>query len=177
MNINQEKYNIKMRIMHWLVGILILLMLASGYFMVDLNPKEHPIKWEIYGIHKSIGTILIFLIALRIVIRLKSILPSEVETFPKILMTVASINHKILYLFMVIMPLSGYLMSALSGYNVAVFGFEMPIFLSKNNDLADLFHQIHETAPYIMLFFLILHVGAVLKHWFIDKKNILKRII
>src|SRR5688500_7256534 len=68
-----EKYPLKMRIMHWMVGIIIISMLISGIIMTNLD--NNSLKWCLYSLHKSFGVTVFPLILLRLIIRFKSIIP------------------------------------------------------------------------------------------------------
>ncbi len=172
-----EKYNLTMRILHWLMAIMLVGMIASGFYMVGLDAEKSPEKWVFYGWHKSFGMALILLILIRFQVRVKSKLPSLMEAYPAFLKYVADFNHKILYLLMLLVPVSGYLMSSFAGYPTMVFGITLPNFLEKNEKLAKFFHEQHGILPYILLALVVLHILAVLKYLLFDKKNILNRMI
>ncbi len=77
---------------------------------------------------------------------------------------------------MVLMPLSGYVMSSASGKKIKYF-FHIPLLINQNKDLANTANQLHSMLAYFMVLFIILHILGALKHTFIDKQNIFKRMI
>ena len=51
-----EKFNLAMRVLHWLVALIVLGMLVVGYYMGTMD-NANPNKWAVYDLHKSIGII------------------------------------------------------------------------------------------------------------------------
>ncbi len=178
MIINTDKYHFLVRIMHWVMAMLLLGMIAIGWYMTGLS-KEDPNKNILVGWHKSFGALLLILFFVRITLRLTTKAPPLPETMPLLVRKLSSIGHGILYIFIGIVPLSGYAMSNLYGYGVNMFGIAMPKLFETNKELAAIARKSHELLPYIFLVIIALHVIAVIKHRFFDKKenNILSRML
>jgi len=168
-----DKYHFTLRIIHWLMALIILGLTFSGMYMVDM-PKNAD-KWQLYALHKSFGVVALILITLRILIKLFTVRPSMPSSFAKWERIVAHTSHTILYIGMILIPLSGYLMSDFGDYGVKMFGLQMPDLFPKN-EIGGAFHSFHVIAPYIMLGIIGLHIVGTLKHIFIDKHNILRRM-
>jgi cytochrome b561 len=76
------------------------------------------------------------------------------------------------------MPLSGWLMSSASGYLPSIFGlFNLPGLISPNQESSKLFEEAHQWIGYGLIALICIHLLAALKHHFIDKDDVLKRII
>lgn len=171
-----KKYPIKMRIMHWTMSPLILLMLIAGLYMTsDFVSNQY--KFQIYGIHKSVGILIILLLFTRFIIRQKSKVPSLPKEISKMDQKLATAGHHTMYLFMLLVPLSGYLMSAFGGYPVKMFGIPIPSIFEKNTDLGGFFHTAHWFLNYIFIGLILVHLVAPFKHYFIDKVNVWKRMV
>ncbi|MCV3769404.1 MAG: cytochrome b/b6 domain-containing protein, partial [Wolbachia pipientis] len=84
--------------------------------------------------------------------------------------------HFFLYSLMVLMPLSGYIMSSASGIKIKYL-FHIPLLIDKNKELSNIANKLHSIFAYFMIFSITLHILGTLKHTFINKQNILKRII
>lgn len=174
-----NKYTLLMRILHWLIALLILGMIGVGWYMAGL-PDNHASKYDIYPIHKSIGVSLLGLIVLRLLVRFFSpipTLPKELSSWEKVL---TKVTHFSLYLLMLLVPVSGYLMSDFAGFPVEWFGLEVPGFIEDNMDNSDKAHSAHGVLPYILLGLVLLHILGSLKHRFIDKNkntDVLSRIL
>jgi cytochrome b561 len=167
-------YSLTAKLMHWLMGIIIIGMLALGYLMGNIAPPQ---KFEIYNLHKSMGMMLFFLVMLRLVMRLTSKYPELPPETPRWVEIIAKLNILFLYVMMFLMPLSGFLMSSLSGRSVPFFGlFEIPSII-KDPSIGHLFHEIHEIGPIVFILLIIAHVFGGLFHHFILKDNVLRRML
>ena len=176
---NQEKYHISIRILHWLMAIIIIALLAVGFYMTNGLSKEAPYRMTIYNLHKSLGVTILTLIALRIFFRLSRPIPLLPDSMPKVIQKLAHSTHFLLYLLMILMPLSGYLMSNSYGFPVYLFGLKMPILVERNMDMAQFFAEAHGYLGFILVGVLVLHIAGVIKHRFFDKNenDILSRMI
>jgi cytochrome b561 len=174
----QQKYNISLRILHWVMAIIIIGMIGIGWYMSDL-PRENPLKGTLIGIHKSFGVLILILFFVRIFFRLATAIPPLPETIRLMERRLAGVGHKALYVFIGIVPLSGYAMSNLYGYGVSLFGIPLPKIFPENKELAALAREAHEILPYILLGIIIVHIAAVVRHRFFDRpeNNVLSRIV
>jgi len=176
---NMQKYPLSSRIIHWLMAALIIFMLALGIYMEDFIAKDAPNRMEVYGLHKSLGVVALIFIAIRIINRLVVKAPALPSSMKRIEQTLSHLGHIALYLLMIIVPLSGYLMSNAAGFPVHLFSIEMPALISNNLDNARIFREIHGTSADAIMFILGLHILAVIKHRFFDKpeNDVLKRML
>lgn len=174
-----NKYSISSRAIHWLMAILIIAILAIGIYMTTFIAKDAPNRFEIYGLHKSLGVIALFFIFIRIFNRIISKTPKLPTSMPKVEINLSHLAHIGLYLLMAIVPISGYLMSNSFGYAVHLFSLDMPFLIEKNFELGKLFSTIHYYASYSLLALVMLHIAAVIKHRFFDKPehDVLKRML
>ncbi len=173
------KYSLSSRILHWLMAAIILFLIGLGIYMADFLSKEAPNRMDVYNLHKSLGALVLALVVVRIVNRLIYKAPEMPKTLLKSEKILAHLTHAALYLLMIFVPLSGYLMSNLFGYPVGFFGIELPKIAETNLELAGFFHEAHEVLPYVLLGLIALHVLAVIKHRFFDKpeNDVLKRML
>ncbi len=147
--------------------------------MTEFLPKDSPNHLQVYEIHKSFGVIILLLIFLRILNRLIKKAPALPKTMSKIEQILAHLGHLGLYASMIVVPLSGFLMSNSFGFPVKFFGTELPVLIGTNFDHGKLFAEIHELGAYALLGLVVVHVAAVIKHRFFDKpeNDVLKRMI
>lgn len=157
-------------ILHWLVALLIVLNFAAAFVAEDM-PKEQ--ASVIMGNHKAIGITILVLTVLRVIWRLMHKAPPLAETLAAWEVALSKVTHGLLYLLMLAIPLSGWLMhSAYSGGKpVSLFGLvNWPGFpFAANKDLAHSFGEGHELMAIAMLVLLALHVAGALKHRLVDK--------
>ena len=196
MNTTTIRYTKTAIALHWLIGLAIIAMFFLGWYMADL-PKDAPkvasfdfMDLGIYtvqlgeaasprnfyfNLHKSIGVTLLALIALRIFWRITNQPPALLATMKEWERKLAKGGHHLLYLLMVIMPLSGLIMATYSKYGVKWFG--VPFISGKDNpDIWHLFEGVHEVLGFIFITVIIVHIIAALKHQFIDKDETMKRM-
>ncbi|MRI31393.1 cytochrome B [Endozoicomonas sp. OPT23] len=173
-----EKYSVSMRLMHWLMAICLLGMIGSGWYMTGLD-GEAANKYDLYPWHKSFGVLLLGLIVLRIIIRLKSTLPEIQETIPGREQTLAKVAHFLLYLLMLLVPLSGFIMSDIGGHDIYFFGIPLPDLLDTHKPTAGTFHTIHSYIGYVLLGVVVVHIAGALKHRFMDspENDVLKKMM
>lgn len=163
------------KFLHWTValglignGIWGLLMTGMAFSMRKLN---------VYALHKSIGLTVLGLFTLRLAWRLYDGAPPDVPV-PRWQHIVARATHFSLYAFMLAMPLSGWLYNSLHGYPLQWFKYvNVPALAAKNDDLSHVAGKLHKYLYYLLLLVLSGHVGAALKHHFIDRDNILRRML
>ncbi|WDM85743.1 cytochrome b [Ehrlichia sp. JZT12] len=173
----KEKYHISLRIMHWISGIPIILMLCMGFCMkMELFPNNYPIG-QVYALHKAIGIVLLFFFVLRLICRFSSVIPQHPKNFPQYLAVISKVIHIGLYVTSITMATSGYIMSSASGKAIKVLSFNIPLLIDTNKNIANIAQQWHNICAYTLAALIALHILAALKHKFIDKDNIFNRII
>ncbi|MFN7039195.1 MAG: cytochrome b [Alphaproteobacteria bacterium] len=170
------KYNISLRILHWIMAIMLIGMIVSGYIMVGLNADIAPYKWDVYGLHKSFGICFLLLSFVRIYIRLTSYIPPYKYEFSNFIKLMSGFVQKAFYVFFLAIPLTGFFSSVWAGYDISFFGYKLPKFFAENKPFAKQAHELHEILPYVALVFIFMHILGVIKHRYYDKKDILDRI-
>jgi len=195
MNQAVTRYTKTAIILHWLIGFLLLAMLAFGIWMGEL-PKEAKVEsidlfnWGLYtvvfseptslrtfyfNLHKSMGVTLLVLIMFRVYWRLTHPAPDYPATLKDWEKKLADIVQKAMYTLMVAMPLSGVLMATYSKYGIKWFGLAL-IEGRDNSGLRDLFKEAHEIIGMTLLALIVLHIVAAIKHRVIDKDDVMRRM-
>ena len=197
MNQAATRYTKTAKILHWLIAIAIFGMFALGWYMSDL-PKEGPkqmaydlFDWGVYtwnlseeasprtfyfNLHKSIGVTILALIVIRIFWRLSHKAPAMLASYKAWETKLASGVHRLLYVLMLVLPLSGLVMAVASKYGVKWFGLEF-IGGLDNTPLREAFKETHEIIGVVILLIIIVHILGALKHKFIDKDETLNRML
>ncbi|QKX01330.1 cytochrome B [Wolbachia endosymbiont of Dipetalonema caudispina] len=150
-------------------------MLCFGFYMKSL-PANNKTKSNMYTVHKTCGITVFVLAITRIFFRIFTHIPPFPENFSRLEINVSKVIHFFLYFLMVLMPLSGYIMSSASGIKIKYL-FHIPLLIDKNKELSNIANKLHSIFAYFMIFSITLHILGTLKHTFINKQNILKRII
>jgi cytochrome b561 len=162
--------------LHWLMALGLIGAFSLGVYMHELPLS--PFKLKLYSWHKWAGVSLFMLVLVRLAWRLRHPAPPLPESMPKALRMIAHGAHFALYLLMLAIPLSGWLMSSAKGFQTVWFGIvPLPDLLSKNAELGDLLQSVHEALNLCLAALVIAHIGAALKHHFIDRDDILRRML
>ncbi|MCH9689610.1 MAG: cytochrome b [Gammaproteobacteria bacterium] len=175
-NKDVKNYSTGFKYLHWLVAVLVLGMLGLGFFLADL-PKE--MKVQAYMLHKSIGLTILCLMLVRVVWIVLSGKPKLPDATPKWEGYLASLVQYGLYLFLISMALSGWLMATASNKIPVYFNwFSVPFpGLSPNEKIADWMYSTHGVIAWILLGLVGLHIAGALKHWLIQKDDVLTRMM
>lgn len=175
-NAKTEKYSGAIRVLHWVMAILIIMMLTMGLVMGNI-PRGDPNRLWVYNLHKSLGVTILALAFIRLLIRAKTKAPALPDAIPAIERTLAKLGHLGLYAFMFALPITGLVMSNGFGFAVSWFGVELPRLVSPNRDLGGLAAEAHEILAYTLIALVAMHVLAVIKHYVRERINLLKRMI
>lgn len=172
--------------LHWLMALAIIVQLAGGIWMVDAIKVDESkqLAYQMYQWHKAVGLILLALTVVRIFWRLTHRPPALPGTMKRLDKALAHGAHMVLYGLMLAIPLLGWAMVSTSPYGLptVIFGlFEWP-HLGFLSDIADKvawsewFEESHELLAKLMMFLLLGHIVAALKHQFIVKDGLLARM-
>lgn len=173
---------------HWLTALFIIGLLAVGKFMTGLAVDDS-LRFTLTQYHKTFGILVLALSAIRILWRLTHRAPAHPEHAPAWEKFAAGLSHLAFYALILIMPLSGWAMVSVSSLNIDTLLFNrielphLPLLTWLNiTETADkdaiehTFHSVHHVAANILLVLLIVHIGAALKHHYIDKDDVLRRM-
>ncbi len=173
-----KQYALTLRILHWLMALGIIGLLTSGLMMTS-GFFQGAFKFQVYGIHKATGILILLTLVLRVVIRLGSEIPQLPNTISPVEQRLAKLGHFTLYVLMFLSPFSGWVMSSAGGYGITIYGlFAWPFIpgVEGNKMLGSFAHEAHEILGEAFIIVITLHVLAVLKHYLLDRTNLLDRI-
>jgi len=168
------KYNAGARALHWLIALLIIANLASGLLNEALEKTI-----ELMPTHKAIGMTVLVLSLVRLVWRLTWTAPAYPASLSGFEVMAAKAVHVLLYIFMIGMPLSGWIFVSPGKYPLNWFGLfdiaKLPVV--KDSLLAGIGHEFHEIGGWLMLALVIGHAGAALRHHFVLKDGVMRRMM
>jgi cytochrome b561 len=171
-----ETYGSVAKLFHWTIFLLIATLLVVGFRMTDI--QSMPDKFFVYGIHKSLGITVLLLVLIRLgwkMANVQPILPASLSSFEKF---AAHAGHVLLYMLIIAMPLSGWMMSSASGFPVSVFGwFTLPDLVGPDKDLKALLVETHYVLAWAIIVTVTGHALAALLHHFYHKNNVLRRML
>lgn len=162
--------------LHWLMAILLVGLFAVGIYMHELPLS--PWKLQVYSWHKWAGVTAFLLVLVRLAWRFTHRPPALPINMSRSAEFAAHAGHTLLYILMIAIPLSGWLMSSAKGVQTVYFGIlPIPDLLAKNKELGNVLRDIHAILNYTLAAVVIGHIGAALKHHLIDKDDVLTRML
>ena len=171
-----NEYRPLSKIFHWGMAAIIFALLALGLVMTEMPLS--PEKLQYYSWHKWAGVTVFVLVWLRLLWRVMNPPPAYPSSMPPAVQRLAHVGHAVLYGLMIVIPLSGWLLSSAKGVQTVWFGvLPLPDLLEKDKELGHLLHEVHELLNVALMLLLAGHVAAALKHHWIDKDDILKRML
>ena len=159
----QARFSLVSRILHWLLATLVLAMLVIGAVMVSFGGRY---DW-LYSVHRPIGIAILVLAAIRLINRLIDTPPPLPTTMRRSLRGAARASHVLLYALLIVQPLVGWGLLSAAGYPVTLYGaIELPPLLPKSDALVALLRPAHLVLAIILSVVILLHFGAALMHRF-----------
>ncbi|CAN8140391.1 putative cytochrome b561 YceJ [uncultured Thiomicrorhabdus sp.] len=162
--------------LHWLLAIALLAMFIVGTWMVDLSYYS---EWyhRAPELHKAAGVVILLLMVVRLIWRWSNPRPAPLGKV-KWQNRSAELLHQLFYLLVILIAVSGYLISTAEGKGIDVFGlFTLPALNWQFELQADRAGIIHKYLAWAFMLLVGLHLGAALKHHFINRDNTLKRML
>ena len=161
-------------VLHWLLALAIVGTFGVGLYMADLPFSMTRLK--LYNWHKWAGVTILALSALRLLWRLANRPPADLP-MPVWQARAAHGVHLLLYIAFFAVPLTGWAMSSAKGFPIVWFGvLPLPDFVPKDKELGELLANVHAALAWGLALLVLAHVGAALKHQFIDRDGLLARM-
>lgn len=171
-----RKYTATAIALHWLMAVAIIGLFALGLYMHDLPLS--PWKLRVYSWHKWAGVTIFGLAVARLAWRLYMRPPQLPRHMGRAERIIAHSGHGLLYLLMFSIPLSGWLMSSAKGFQTVLFGIlPIPDLLAKNKELGDILQTVHWGLNMLLAAIVAGHIAAALKHHFVDRDDVLTRML
>jgi len=162
--------------LHWLMALLLLGQLALGFIAIEwpLSPtKIHLFIW-----HKSLGLSLLVLVIVRLVWRWSNPVPRLPPTTAKWQRQASRISHLLLYVCLMALPASGWIINSASNIPLRVFWlFRLPAITAPDKALAQVMKSVHAGLVAALMLLLVIHIGAALHHHFVRHDQVLRRML
>jgi len=180
------RYGIVSQTLHWTIAALAVALIVMG----KAGDVEAEAGNSLYFWHASLGLLVLFLVLVRIVWRFVTPVPKHPATMPRLAGRAAAGLHFLFYILLVALPLSGWLASSAEGAPVSFFGVAtLPTWTLQASPAAntgvaeageggeEFFEEAHEVLGNVLLLLVVLHALAALKHHFVDKDDVLVRML
>lgn len=172
----RNRYSTVSLVLHWLIAALVIgqVLLIMGHDATDGAASRAFVDW-----HKFNGLSILILTLVRIGWRFANPAIPLPEAMPRWQKLAARATHVLFYVVLLALPLTGWFASAAAGRVIewyGLFNWPMPP-IEGGRETARALMGVHELVVKLLYVLIVLHVGAALKHQFIDRDNVLHRMI
>ena len=162
---------------HWIVVALLLTQVWLGFTFADM--ARGPARAEYFTWHKTVGATILVLTLIRLGYRLMNPPPPYPESMPDWRRTAAVWSHRLLYLLMIALPLTG--LTAVSGVSSApttplAGGIPLPTIPGVSKAAGEMSAGVHEVLVYSTIALLVIHIGAALYEQFAARDGVAYRM-
>ena len=162
--------------LHWTIAALLLVQVPVAWGMVASSPGG--LQNFLYNIHKNIGVIVLPLALVRLVWRWSHPVPFLPADLPAWQATAARTTHILLYVLLFLMPVTGFLYTALSGYPVPLLMvWDLSKLVAVNKPVGEWFKLAHLSLQWLLYLVVLLHVAGALQHHMVRKDWVLRRML
>ena len=172
-----EGYGLVTKCLHWATALLIIGLIALGWYMVGLTYYD---LWYHKSLesHKALGMLVFVLGVITLAWRWLSPSPPLHASLKPWERSAATAMHHTLFLLTFLIPVTGFLVSTSEGHAVSFFEwFEVPALVVVGEGLRDLAIRVHFYCAYGTAALVALHAAAALKHQLLDRDGTLARMI
>jgi cytochrome b561 len=172
-----DSYGLVTKCLHWATALLIIGLIALGYYMVGLTYYD---RWyhDALTAHKAFGMLVFALGVVTLAWRKLSPSPALHDTLKPWERIAATAMHHTLLLLVFLIPITGFLVSTSEGKAVEFFDwFEVPALVVVGEGLRDIAIKIHFYCAYGTAALVALHAAAAFKHQLIDRDGTLARML
>ncbi len=159
--------------LHWVTLALLMLVYATAE-LSDVFPKGSAGRASVRNLHESLGLLVFGMVWLRLTLRAFAASPAIVPTPPRWQVLLATLVHVALYVLMIAVPLSGWLMLNADGKALVWFGTPLPVLVAPNAWLADVLEDVHEAIAQAGYALVGLHAAAAVFHHYLLRDNTLR---
>ena len=162
---------------HWITALFLVAQVIIGFTFHRLLEQGTPERMELFAWHKTIGATILVLALIRLAVRLMNPPPPYPSDFPKWERFLAVWNHRLFYILLIGLPLTGLFAvsgRAEGGLVPLKFGLELPAIPGIPEE--NMFGDVHVTLVWTTLVLLVLHIGAALYNQFVSTTNVADRM-
>jgi len=172
----EERYGKLSVALHWfmlvLLTVIYVCMELRGYF-----PKGSAVREGMKAWHFMLGLTVPMLVALRLIARALGRTPIITPPLVRWQHGLSQATHGALYVFMIAMPILGWLTLSAAGKPIPFFGFELPALVAADKAFSRQVLEIHELIGKLGYGIIGLHALAALYHHYFVRDNTLQRIL
>jgi cytochrome b561 len=163
------------RLLHWAMALALLAQMTLGW--VAVSWRLSPTKLELFVWHKTLGIVLLALVVLRLLWRVTDRAPAPAPG-PTWQRRLAGVSHGTLYVLMLVMPISGWVIQSASGFPFKLFGLlELPALVGKSKAIQTAAEYTHLVLFWSFAVLILVHAAAALHHHWVRRDAVLERML
>lgn len=159
---------------HWLVFLLVLASIVSVQ-LHELMPKGSEIRATFVRIHMLMGQLIFITVVIRVLARLLVKEPERIQ-IPRWQVYTSKLVHLALYLWMIVLPITGVVFVQAGGKEIQFFSMVLPQLVMPDPTLKGSIKEIHEFLGESIYYLIGVHAVAALWHHYVQKDDVLKRM-
>jgi len=164
------------RWLHWITAIVVLATIPVGVFMTT-EGLSRGLQNALFIFHKNVGVFILLLVVARLLVRAGTTTAPLPASLPGWQKRAAAVSHVALYLLLLVMAVSGYIRVAAGGFPIETLdALGVPRLVPRSDTLAETAQWVHSNARFVLVAFILLHIGAALQHGLIKRDGVFSRI-
>ena len=173
--VGDDGYDTVARLFHWGFVLLVLVQIPVG---IAMTSEAFPgVGDALFILHKGLGSILLLLILLRLVWRVTHPVPALLSDLPALQRRIAGVVHRVLYLMLVIMTVSGYIRTVGDNFPIELLdALGIPPLVSDIPETALMMRAVHKFGAFMLTGLIAAHVGAVVHQALIERRDVMARM-
>lgn len=172
-----DKYGSVRKLLHWLVALLVVVQIGLGATIAFAPPADQALAARLFNAHDGIGATILALMLLRLLLRLLLGVPVLPRGVPRFAEWLAHLNHRLLYLLLIVQPVIGYLNNGANGYPWSIFGYyDVPAIIAKDAVLAGYLKTAHLGVGTALVALILLHLLGAFYHGVIRRDGVVQRM-
>ncbi|RQT07629.1 cytochrome b [Burkholderia contaminans] len=170
--LSSGRYDRFSRALHWIFAAVILYTMVAG---ISLHFITQPDLWRFVStLNMSLASCLIVLFPLRYVWSFFRRTPPDVASIPRQQQSIAHLVHSLIYALVAFVLFSGFVMVPDGYWLFGVLYVKTPY---SAGPVTEHWFDLHKFGCYTLAFVVAVHAGAALKHHFVSKNDVLKRML
>jgi cytochrome b561 len=173
-----DEYGSVRKLLHWLVAILVVVQIGLGAGLAFAPPHDDALTARLFNTHDGLGATILALMLLRLVLRLLLGVPVLPRGTPRFAEWLAGLNHRLLYLLLIVQPVIGYLNNGANGYPWSIFGYyTVPAIIAKDAVWAEWLKTAHLGVGTALVALILLHLLGAFYHAVIRRDGVVQRMV
>ncbi len=177
-------YTMAQKTLHWVIALLALVMVVLGLIIGFGDEARVNAAWgpggmgKLYDAHKGLGPLVLILMLVRVYVRRRDGKPPYAVPLTPFEATASTFVHHALYLFLIVVPLLGWIGVSAYPAPIPFFGlFEFPHIWGDDRVLSDRVMAVHKVGALTLSGLIVVHIAAALYHAGMKGDGVIRRML